>query len=592
MPDIDSWIISIVTFFPLLGLLAILFVNKEQEAWIRRIGLFIAALNFSFSLHLFFNFSPIVSGMQFEMKILDHASGIERIPEWVPGLVKYHVGVDGISLFLVLLTTFLIPIVLLGSWTDVKHRVKEYVCSILLLETALVGVFVALDLVLFYVFWELVLIPMYLLIGVWGSHQKKNFFGIEMEGRIYSAVKFFLYTMVGSLLMLVAIVALYFMSPQRTFDFPTLQQAIQSQQLQLAGITQTLLFLAFALAFAIKVPMFPFHTWLPDAHVDAPTSGSVILAGVLLKMGTYGFLRFCIPLFPEAAETFIPIICALAVFGILYGALTALAQPDMKKLVAYSSVSHLGFVMLGLFVYKWSLEGMAGAVMQMINHGLSTGGLFLVVGMIYERRHTRLIRDFGGLAAVMPTFCVCFLIITLSSIGLPGLNGFVGEFLVLQGAMIYNFWFAAPAAIGVILGAIYMLRTFRSVMYGPLDKEENKNLPDLRPHELAALVPLIAMIFLIGLYPKPFLEKMEPSLMKIHSAAKYRRAEARLHPLPNDESLGYSQMSLRDKEGNTAGTEGRYKVLGASPASQRNTQHASRFTFHASRFTQGVNHAQ
>ncbi|MCS6859038.1 MAG: NADH-quinone oxidoreductase subunit M [Abditibacteriales bacterium] len=518
MSELNNAIIPLITFLPLFGVFLILFVDKEKQTMTRLIGFLTAAVNFVLSLHLFFHFDPHATGMQFETKVLDRTGGLiqERIPEWIPGLVKYHVGVDGISLFLVLLTTFLVPIVLLASWTDIKHRVKEYVISMLLLETALVGVFVALDLILFYVFWELVLIPMYLLIGVWGSHQKKNFFGIEIEGRIYSAVKFFIYTMVGSLLMLVAIIALYFQVSPRTFDLVELQTALRHTPL-LASV-QMWLFAAFALAFAIKVPMFPFHTWLPDAHVDAPTGGSVILAGVLLKMGTYGFLRFCLPLFPDAAGVFMPFICLLAVVGIIYGALVALAQPDMKKLVAYSSVSHLGFVMLGLFVYKSSLEGMAGAVLQMVNHGLSTGGLFLAVGVIYERRHTRLIRDFGGLTAVMPMFFVCFLILTLSSIGLPGLNGFVGEILVLQGAMKHNFWYCAFAATGVILGAIYMLRTFRSVMYGPLDKEENRKLPDLRPHELGAFVPLILAMFLIGLYPKPFLEKIEPSLKQVRSA--------------------------------------------------------------------------
>ena len=536
MSEMNNAIIPLITFLPLFGIALILFVDKEKQTMTRIIGFLTAAVNFVFSLHLFVHFDPRVAGMQFETKVMDRTGGLiqERIPEWIPGLVKYHVGVDGISLFLVLLTTFLIPIVLLASWTDIKHRVKEYVISMLLLETALVGVFVALDLILFYVFWELVLIPMYLLIGVWGSHQKKNFLGIEMEGRIYSAVKFFIYTMVGSLLMLVAIIALYFLASPRTFDFVELQTALR--QTPLLASAQMWLFAAFALAFAIKVPMFPFHTWLPDAHVDAPTGGSVILAGVLLKMGTYGFLRFCIPLFPDAAEVLVPFICILAIVGIIYGALVALAQPDMKKLVAYSSVSHLGFVMLGLFVYKSSIEGMAGAVLQMVNHGLSTGGLFLAVGVIYERRHTRLIRDFGGLTAVMPMFFVCFLIITLSSIGLPGLNGFVGEILVLQGAMKHNFWYCAFAATGVILGAIYMLRTFRSVMYGTVDKEENRKLPDLRPHELAAFVPLILAIFLIGLYPKPFLEKIEPALKQMRNAmmatSMNRSIAARPRPTP------------------------------------------------------------
>jgi NADH-quinone oxidoreductase subunit M len=377
----------------------------------------------------------------------------------------------------------------------------------LLLETGMIGVFVALDLLLFYVFWEAMLIPMYFIIGVWGGPR-----------RIYAALKFFIYTMVGSLLMLVAILFIYFyhgkVAGTLTFDL------VQIRDLLFPASHQIWLFLAFGLSFAIKVPMFPFHTWLPDAHVEAPTAGSVVLAGVLLKMGTYGFLRFCLPLFPNATLQLTPLISILAIVGIIYGAWVSMVQPDLKKLVAYSSVSHLGFVMLGIFTLTH--QGLQGGLIQMVNHGLSTGALFLIVGMIYERRHTRMIADFGGLARQIPIFTTIFMIITLSSIGLPGLNGFVGEFLILLGAFLANRWYAVLAATGVIFAAVYMLRMFQKVMFGKLDKEENQRLSDLSPREIAVLAPVVAMIILIGVWPQPFLAKMETSVNALIRTVQYR----------------------------------------------------------------------
>jgi NADH-quinone oxidoreductase subunit M len=369
--------------------------------------------------------------------------------------------------------------------------------AMLILETGMLGVFISLDMFLFYVFWELMLIPMYLLIGVWGGPR-----------RIYAAVKFFIYTMAGSVLMLLAIIALYFMNyratGEYTFDLLTLYN------LDIPMGTQFWLFLAFFFAFAIKVPMFPFHTWLPDAHVEAPTAGSVILAGVLLKMGTYGFVRFSLPLFPYASHQFVPIIAWLAIAGIIYGALVAMVQTDLKKLVAYSSVSHLGFVMLGIFVFN--LQGMEGGILQMINHGLSTGALFLMVGMIYERRHTRMIADFGGLTKRMPVFAVFFMIATLSSIGLPGMNGFVGEFLILVGTFKANVLYAVLATTGVILSACYMLWMFQRVMFNKLSNPENQKLKDLNKREWAILLPIVILIFWIGIYPKPLISRLDVSV--------------------------------------------------------------------------------
>ena len=505
-------IISIVTFLPLLGVVALLVVDRQREALIKHLAFGVSVLTFLVSLQLYRGFQLNVPGMQF----------VERKP-WIPGYgVQYFVGVDGISLLLVLLTTFLTAIAILSSYTAITTSVKEYMICMLLLETGMLGVFVALDLVLFYVFWEGMLIPMYFLIGVWGGPR-----------RIYATIKFFLYTMAGGVLMLVGIIALYYLNGGRpggefTFDL------LKLSGLELPFATQAWLFLAFAVAFAIKVPMFPFHTWLPDAHVEAPTAGSVILAGVLLKMGTYGFLRFALPLFPEATRYFTPLFSWLAIIGILYGALVSMVQPDLKKLVAYSSVSHLGLVMLGIFAL--TIQGMEGAILQMINHGLSTGALFLVVGMIYERRHSRMIEDFGGLARILPVFTAFFMIVTLSSIGLPGLNGFVGEFLILVGTFRVNVLYAVLATSGVILAAVYMLWMFQRVMFGTVRHDENRRLTDLTPREIVVLVPVVLCIIWIGIYPRPFLQPMEASvkqlLAQVHVRyrADDRGAESREEP--------------------------------------------------------------
>jgi NADH-quinone oxidoreductase subunit M len=412
--------------------------------------------------------------------------------------VSYHLGVDGISVLLVLLTTFLSPLALASAWRAIEDRTKEFVLTMLVLESGMIGVFVSLDLFLFYVFWEAMLIPMYFVIGVWGGSQ-----------RIYAAVKFVLYTMAGSLLMLVAILALYVQhgaaTGAYTFDLPTLARWVVP-----AGRAQTLMFLAFALAFAIKVPIFPFHTWLPDAHVEAPTAGSVILAGVLLKMGTYGFLRFCLPLFPDASLAFGPLVLVLAVIGIVYGAWVSTVQPDLKKLVAYSSVSHLGFVMLGLFTF--TPQGLVGGLIQMINHGLSTGALFLMVGMLYERRHTRLIAEFGGLWKTVPALSAVFLVVALSSLGLPGLNGFVGEFLILVGAFQVNRVVAALATSGIVFAAVYLLWMYQRIVFGEITQDENRRLPDLTPREWAILAPVLVLIVWIGVYPATFTAPTEAAV--------------------------------------------------------------------------------
>ncbi|RMF95901.1 MAG: NADH-quinone oxidoreductase subunit M [Candidatus Schekmanbacteria bacterium] len=479
--------ISVITFFPLVGVLFILLTGRNNKGLIRTFAFATTLIDFFFSLRIYNGFNSETANFQF----------IENIP-WITSLgINYSVGIDGISLLLVMLTTFITPIVILASWSAIEDKVKEYMIAMLLLEVGMIGVFVATDLFLFYVFWELMLIPMYLLIGVWGGPR-----------RIYAAVKFVLYTMVGSVLMLLAILYLYFMNYQQTgeysfslFDFYKLNIPIE---------IQPWLFLAFALAFAIKVPMFPFHTWLPDAHVEAPTGGSVILAGVLLKMGTYGFLRFCLPLFPNASFKFMPYFCVLAIIGIIYGALVSMVQKDIKKLVAYSSVSHLGFVMLGIFAFNQ--QGMEGSIIQMINHGLSTGALFLLVGMVYERRHTRMISEFGGIAKTVPIFATFFMIVTLSSIGLPGLNGFIGEFLILVGTFQASRIYAAFAATGIILAAVYMLWMVQRFLFGEITKEENRNLKDVNLREAAVIIPVIFFIVMIGVYPQPFLGKMHTSV--------------------------------------------------------------------------------
>ena len=478
--------ISLLLLLPLIGAFVLLLIPRQQRQTLLTLALLSSIAAFIWSLRLFQAFDPAAGEMQF----------VERIP-WMPAFgIGYIVGIDGISLFLVLLTTFLMPLAIAASWT-VQDRIKEYLFFMLVLETGMLGAFVALDLFLFYVFWEVMLVPMYFLIGVWGGTR-----------RIYAALKFVIYTMAGSLPMLVAIIYLAsryaHVNQVMTFDL------LQLYNLRLPVNEQIWLFLAFGLSFAIKVPLFPFHTWLPDAHVEAPTAGSVILAGVLLKMGTYGFLRFAMPLFPAAALVLTPVIVALAVIGIIYGASVAMMQPDLKKLVAYSSVSHLGFVMLGLFALN--IQGIQGGIYQMVSHGLSTGALFLLVGMLYDRRHTRMIADFGGLWHQLPVFSVLFLIVTFASIGLPGLNGFIGEFLILLGAFSAKPGWTAAAATGVILGAIYMLWMFRRVFFGPMIHPENGKLTDLNRRELLILAPVIALIIIMGIYPQPFLSRMKPSV--------------------------------------------------------------------------------
>src|SRR5881296_1405853 len=501
-------LLSVVTFLPALGALLILvLVPRRHEAALRWGGLAASAATFAASLPLWTRFDAADADLQFEETLA-----------WMPGLgVGYHLGVDGISVMLVLLTTLLMPIALASAWHAIDDRWKEFVVTMLILETGMVGVFVSLDLFLFYVFWEAMLIPMYFVIGVWGG-----------ANRIYAAIKFVLYTMVGSVLMLVAILMLYAQHGAATGAY-TFDLLMLTRWVVPPGLAQDLMFLAFALAFAIKVPLFPFHTWLPDAHVEAPTAGSVILAGVLLKMGTYGFLRFCLPLFPDASVDLGPWVFALAVIGIVYGALVSTVQPDLKKLVAYSSVSHLGFVMLGLFTLNQ--QGVVGGVIQMVNHGLSTGALFLMVGMIYERRHTRLISEFGGLWAVIPAFSALFLIVSLSSLGLPGLNGFVGEFLVLLGAFSVNKWLAAVATTGIIFAAVYLLWMYQRVIFGEVTHEANRRLHDLTPREWALLVPVLVFIVWIGVYPAAFTGKTEATIAALLAQVESKAAVARA-PLP------------------------------------------------------------
>ncbi|MEI2692664.1 MAG: NADH-quinone oxidoreductase subunit M [Anaerolineae bacterium] len=477
-------IISIVTFLPLLGVLLVLLLRGQQAMKIA--ALLVSLLTFVASLTLWAGWQAGEAGMQF----------MESVP-WAPELgIHYTVGVDGISLPLVLLTTFLMPLVLLFSWDTIHDKQKTYLALLLLLETAMVGVFVALDLVLFFAFFEASLIPMYFLIGRWGGAR-----------RIYAALKFFIFTAFGSAFLLAGILALGWLHFQQTGVWSF--NVLDLYGLGLPANLQTLLFFGFVLAFAIKVPLFPFHTWLPDAHVEAPTGGSVILAGILLKMGTYGFVRFSLPLFPEPSQRFAPLLIVLAIVGILYGALVALAQKDLKKLVAYSSVAHLGFVTLGIFALQ--LESLSGAVLQMVNHGLSTGALFLLVGFLYERRHTRMLDDFGGLWKLMPIYAAFALITFLSSAGLPGLNGFVGEFTILVGAMKDNVAFAVLGTLGIILAAWYLLWAFAKIFHGPNANPANAGLKDLNRREVAIMAPLVILFIVIGLFPNLFLAKINPS---------------------------------------------------------------------------------
>jgi len=484
-------LVTIVTFFPLIGIPILLLLRKDQPEPIKRAAMVVSTITFVLSLGLLFGgFEMTQAGFQFE----------ENVP-WIPAWgINYHVGIDGISILLVLLTTLIMPIAILSSWTSIEDRLKEYMIFMLLLETAMVGVFVSLDLFLFYVFWEFSLVPMYFLIGIWGGPR-----------RVYAAIKFFLYTMTGSILMLLAI--LWLGGTAGTFD---LVQLVQNNT-WLAGAPQMALFIGFAAAFAVKVPLWPLHSWLPDAHVEAPTAGSVILAGVLLKLGTYGFLRFNLSLFPEASRQAAPVIAVLAIIGIIYGAIVSFPQSDVKKLVAYSSVSHLGFVMLGIF--SLTPQGIQGAILQMVNHGLSTGALFLIVGFVYERKHTRELSAFGGLWKIMPIYGTISLIVALSSMGLPGLNGFVGEFTILLGSTASNAYgnpglYTALAAIGIILAAVYILWMFQRMFMGEVS-EDNKKLLDLNRREVWVMLPIVILIFAIGLFPAPFFNVMSSSVGEV-----------------------------------------------------------------------------
>ncbi|HUO05143.1 MAG TPA: NADH-quinone oxidoreductase subunit M [Candidatus Binataceae bacterium] len=482
----SSNVLSVLIFLPLVGAGLMLMLRSERATW--NAAFLFSLIPLAVSFWVYSQFNPSNGNYQF---VESH--------EWIPSMgISYHIGLDGISLFLVLLTTILISLALLYSGGgDITERPREFCFFMLMLESGLLGALLAVDVFLFYVFWEVMLIPMYFLIGIWGHGRK-----------VYAAIKFVLFTMVGSLLMLVAILYLVYSArvhfDRLSFDLPLLYGV---------PFTRTearWLFAAFALAFAIKVPMWPLHTWLPDAHTEAPTAGSVILAGVMLKMGAYGFIRFAIPLFPEVAIEAAPLFMTLAIIGIIFGALVAMIQPDLKRLVAYSSVSHLGFVMLGIFAFN--PQGVEGALYQMLNHGVSTGGLFLLVGMLYLRRHTREISEFGGLWHRVPVYASIFMVVMLSSIGLPGLNGFVGEFLIMLGAFLKTGYWTAFAVAGVILGALYMLWAYERVMFGPITKAVNETIRDLTPREVAVMVPVIGLMILMGFFPRTILGTMEPSI--------------------------------------------------------------------------------
>jgi NADH-quinone oxidoreductase subunit M len=498
------WLTGLI-FIPLLGALFVLIPGDERSTW--RAAAVFSLVPLALAIYLLIRFDPADGGYQF----------VEQY-DWIPQFgISYHLGLDGISLFLVVLTTLLISLSLIYSGGgDIGFRPREFCFFMLVLETGLLGALLAVDLFLFYVFWEVMLIPMYFLIGIWGHGRK-----------IYAAFKFILFTMLGSILMLVAILYLVHLAHQQSgaisFDLPRLYAV------RLSPGEARWLFAGFALAFAVKVPMWPIHTWLPDAHTEAPTAGSVILAGVMLKMGTYGFVRFAIPLFPAIALEATPLFMALAVIGIIYGALVAMVQPDLKRLVAYSSVSHLGFVMLGIFALN--PQGVEGAIYQMLNHGLSTGALFLLVGMVYLRRHTREIAEFGGLWHRIPVFAAIFMFVMLSSIGLPGLNGFVGEFLIMLGTYLKMRIAVVFAVLGVILGALYMLYAYERVMFGPITRAVNETLADINRRELAVMVPLIALMLFMGLYPRPLLRRMEPSVNAM--LTRVRTAQARLETAPD-----------------------------------------------------------
>jgi NADH-quinone oxidoreductase subunit M len=484
-------LLSLILFTPLVGAAVLMFVNKRNEDAIRWIANLFGLAGFLVSLPLWFYYDYTNPSWQFVEKA-----------EWIPAIgAQYHLGVDGFAVLLLLLTTLMGAIAILSSWNAIKERVKEYYIFLLILQTGMIGAFVSLDFLLFFLFWEVMLVPMYFLIGIWGS-----------DRRLYSAIKFFLYTLVGSVVMLLGILALYYnytdpATGQRTFDITQFQQHGFDTNLQ------WWVFLAFFLGFSIKVPMFPFHTWLPDAHTDAPTAGSVILAAVLLKMGTYGFIRFSLPILPDATQKAVWWIAALSIIGIVYGALVAMAQRDWKRLVAYSSVSHMALVMLGMFALN--PVGIKGSIIQQINHGISTGALFLLVGVVYERRHTRQISEYGGLSKVMPVYAAIFCVMMLSSIGLPALNGFIGEFLILQGIFTVNKMWAAFAASGIVLGAAYMLWLYQRTMFGKIENPKNEALQDMSLREVMTFVPLIILAVWIGIYPTPFLNRLNTSVDRV-----------------------------------------------------------------------------
>jgi len=515
-------LLSVVLFTPLVGALVLLLIPRESQTLHRMVGNLFGALGFLVSVPLVTRYPVGSEGFSFK-----------EAADWIPSIgAKYSLGIDGISLLLIMLTTFLGMLAILSSWSAIKMRTKEYYILLLLLQTGMLGVFMALDFFLFYVFWEVMLVPMYFLIGVWGS-----------DRRLYAAIKFFMYTLAGSVLMLLAILALYFNYAKTlpsgsvgTFDIPTLLAAAQ----QFPDALKVWLFWGFFFAFAIKVPMFPFHTWLPDAHTEAPTAGSVILAGVLLKMGTYGFLRFSLPLLPSdpaMRAKIIHIVVVLSIIGIIYGAVVCLMQKDMKRLIAYSSVSHLGFCTLGIFAL--TPLGLSGSVLQQINHGISTGALFLIVGVLYERRHTRLISEFGGLATPMPTFAAIYLIISLSSLGMPLLNGFIGEVTILQGTFVVNKAWAAWASLGIVLGAAYLLWLYQRTMFGPVTHDVNKTLPDINLREHAVLLPLVVLAFWIGIYPKPFFAVIEKPVERI-----VRQVNPGFYPTIPAQSAGTAAISV------------------------------------------------
>ena len=486
----DFPLLSLILFTPLVGVGVLLFVNRQRENLIKWIANIFVGLGFLVSLPLWFWYDSEDASWQF----------VEQA-DWIPSIgAQYFLAVDGFSTLLILLTTLMGVIAVLSSWTAITMRVKEYYIFLLALQTGMLGAFMALDFLLFFLFWEVMLVPMYFLIAIWGS-----------DNRLYSAIKFFLFTLIGSVVMLLGILAVYFyhhdVTGVYTFDIT------RFHELNIPFNTQWWIFLAFFLGFAVKVPMFPFHTWLPDAHTDAPTAGSVILAAVLLKMGTYGFIRFSLPILPDATVAFVPWVVGLSIVGIVYGALVAMAQRDWKRLVAYSSVSHMGMVMLGMFAL--TPVGITGSIVQQLNHGISTGALFLIVGIVYERRHTRLIADYGGLSKAMPVYAAIFLIMMMSSIGLPTLNGFIGEVLILQGVFVVSWVWAAVAASGIVLGAAYMLWLYQRTMFGNITNPDNEKLSDLSVREFATFVPLLILAVWIGLYPKPFLDRLETSVDRV-----------------------------------------------------------------------------